>query len=198
MLVHLRQNNLRKSHKHLLITCMKGLIPKLLLALLCGLPALAWAQAPADANLIQKADVLRTYRRVKLDMEEKARNVKGMRGVKEADVEAFEAQYSKLRKDFNQFVQGFGAEVRHANGAPLNLCELSRGQLYDFMKLYHAYEEQFLVRYEEIIGTRERPLIEAGFADNVMACNPRSAIVDVTTYRNQYEPELTVATWSRL
>lgn len=162
-----------------------------------ALPGLASAQAPSCA-LIQQADVLRMYRRMKLDMEDKARNVKEMKGAASQDVEAFQNEYVRLRKDFNGFLSQFSSQVDAANGSPINLCDLSRAQLSDFLRLYQDYERNFLSRYEDIIGTHEHPLIDAGFADQVQACIPRSAVVQPAQYRSQYEPELVVTTWGRL
>jgi hypothetical protein len=159
---------------------------------------LATAQASGTTEgWIQQADVIRCYRKVKLDMEERARNVKDM-SVSEAEKEAFQNEYNVLRKDFNQFISQFSHEIEMANGTPINFCDLSKAQLEHFLDLYSKYESGFLEHYEQITGTHPKPLMEAEFASNIKECDPKSGIVRPETYRAQYEPDLVVSTWGRL
>jgi hypothetical protein len=165
---------------------------------LCA-PFLASAQEEsAKTGLIQQADVIRCYRRVKLDMEDKARNVKDMKKVSLEDVEKFQAQYNALRKDFNQFLAQFTDEIDAANGTPIDFCDLNKTQLEQFLTLYAQYESGFLDHYEQLTGTNPKPLMEAGFTANIKNCEPKSISVKPETYHTQYQPELIVSTWNRL
>ena len=179
---------------------MKKQIRSLFVALALALPNLCLAQAATDKGngLMAQVDVLRCYRRMKFDMEEKARNVKESKDATLQEKTMFEEEYARLRKGFNHFVGEVGDRVDEANGQPMNVCDLNKGQLKELMALYRQYETSFLQRYEEVMGTHEHPLMEAGFAEKVQTCIARTTVLTPTAYRATYEQDLTVTTWGRL
>jgi|GEM_PF-6289991 len=181
---------------------MKNLIYLLLTCLLLNTNGLAFAQEDKieseNKGLLQQADILRCYSKMKRDMEERARNIKGMKNLSVNELDSFQAEYNGLRKAFNYFLADFSQEVIVAKGAPIDFCKLNKHQYTAFMKLYHQYENGFLNHYEQLTGTSPAPLLEATITQNVSNCLPKRGVINPDLYQTEYQPALVVANWKNL
>ncbi len=105
-------------------------------------------------------DWVKKYRRIKIDMENKAGNIKDARS--EEEIARLKDDYVRTRSLMEKWVEGLTEELRKDNtlsnmlASPAYLPENLKEELEN---LYAYYEDNFNTTYEQIIGINQRNLV---------------------------------------
>jgi hypothetical protein len=155
-------------------------------------------RAQQSPETVMALPVMRSYTKIKSDMEEKARTVKEMPELNPAQREDFELAYKAFQRQCNHFVTEFSSDLAEADRTkePISTQKISGQFQEEFDALYKNYEEEIVVRYESLTGRTSRPLLKArNYADTTP---DQPMMVDMKAYRRQVEPELRVTSWATL
>jgi hypothetical protein len=168
-------------------------------------PAIAQHEDKVVSKILQDEWVSK-YRKIKVDLENKAGNFKDMEGVSEKDFAVMKKSYMEVSARLNDWLKSFAKncmlpetyQLMEQTGSPVN--EMLKADLMDIISLY---ENTFNSRYEEITGLRQRNAIFSNAklnkdANQHTALNVDYAKIEGDEVSKRIRKPLEVAHWKEL
>jgi hypothetical protein len=139
---------------------------KVLLAFVFALPFLfvspIHGQSSESLKTIMANLWVKKYKKLKNDLEEKATYAKGLKNVKEADLEELESAYNQTSKKLETWLDDVVASIGTNQKEALVLIsegKISQELKNELLEIFTFYSNEFVTRYEDITGDRGRSLL---------------------------------------
>ena len=120
-----------------------------------------FAQAMRGAYGFSDSQVITDCKRMKVDLEERAKTLLDQKeSISKKDLAEMEESYRKVSheiKVFSQIVEGDILDAEESS-APLDVAAFDNDHCNDIAELYKMYNDEFLVRYEAVIGKHTKPM----------------------------------------
>jgi len=160
------------------------------------------AFAQIAPGTIISSEIVKQYRKIKNDLEDKAKTAKDLPKANRKDVEDLQASYNLVQKTSSEFLKSLSAEIENANntGRQLQLADFDKAHLTEVYSLYNRYQEEFLVKYENLVGETTRPVMSTAKLDTKVGANTSDTKLTVTNdeMKSYVDKDLAVENWSDL
>ena len=160
------------------------------------------AFAQIGPGTIINSEIVKQYRKIKNDLEDKAKTAKDLPKANHKDVEDLQASYKLVQKTSSDFLKSLSAEIENANnsGRQLQLADFDKAHLTQVYSLYNRYQEEFLIKYENLVGQTDRPIMNTARLDSKVGTNNSDSKLTVTNdeMKLYVDKDLAVENWSDL
>lgn len=129
----------------------------------------------AQTAKLTDSEILKQYRKLKHDLEEKARTIKDLPYATEAEKEEAKENYKLVSKTFNQFIAAAESDFAEAKskGYEMKIEEFDNSLFEDLMLLYKIYEENFIEQYEGMVGFSTKPVLPNNLEETIKNCEDK-------------------------
>ena len=145
------------------------------------------------------SQVFNDCKRIKFDLEERAKTLMQLPGISKKDLSSVEINYRSVSKEIEAFSFMLEQDVLDAEeqNTPLDVTAFDNEHCEDIAELYKMYNDDFLVGYETIVGKNIKSLaIRNCQADKVSSRSLLS--VNLNSYKAFRDNNLRPQAWSKL
>ena len=159
----------------------------------------AMSQGMRGAAQFTDSEVFSDCKRVKYDLEDRAKTLMELPGISKRDLTEIENHYRKVKREIEVFSQLIEQDVldAEANNKPIDVVAFDNEHCDDIAELYKMYNDEFLSRYETAIGENTKPM--AARDCQTKRSEPRGLLsVNLDAYKTFRDNNLRPQAWGKL